>query len=244
MDLNAISAYEPYTHQGLSHDEEADHGASDKLFAAISDQQVLLKRKKADQGNQRTIEGLRLLLRVLELLLDLSTLALMIHAAVVWWTTRNKIVNNGNGWKVIQWPHTDMRPTWTMMGVAVGTTLAHVVSLVTQLKKFRAARNGTWRARAVYARSTFITVAWSAALAYFKMSSKNAKKTRHWDLWSWTCNVKDEQGEIPWNALCTEMNYSFIACLVAVPMEVIGLITFILSHQSSKGRAKYGALKG
>ena len=113
------SAYEPYSHQGRLH--EPDHGSGDKLFAAISNQQLLLKRKKADQGTQRTIEGLRLVLRVLELLLDLSTLALMLHAAIVWWTTRNKIVDNGSG--------------WTMMGVAVGTTLAHVVSLITQCRK-------------------------------------------------------------------------------------------------------------
>lgn len=133
MDLNMESAYEPYSHQGRFH--EAEHRSGDKLFAAISDQQLLLKRKKADQGTQRTIEGLRLVLRVIELLLDLSTLALMLHAAIVWWTTRNKIVDNGSGWRVIQWPHTDMRPTWTMMGVAVGTTLAHVVSLITQCRK-------------------------------------------------------------------------------------------------------------
>ncbi|KAJ4188930.1 hypothetical protein NW755_006430 [Fusarium falciforme] len=242
MDLNVESAYEPYSHQGRFN--EAEHGSGDKLFAAISDQQLLLKRKKADKGTQRTIEGLRLVLRVLELLLDLSTLALMLHAAIVWWTTRNKIVDNGSGWRIVQWPHTDMRPTWTMMGVAVGTTLAHVVSLITQCRKFRSMREGAWRTRAVYARSTFITAAWSAALAYFKMSNENAKKTRHWDLWSWTCNVRDEQGEIPWNSLCTEMNYCFIACLVAVPMEVIGLIIFILSRLRSKRRGKYGVLKG
>lgn len=127
------SAYEPYSNQGRF--DEAEDGSGDKLFAAISDQQLLLKRKKADPGTQRTIEGLRLVMRVLELLLDLSTLALMIYSAVVWWTTRNKMVDNGSGWRVVQWPHTDMRPTWTMMGVAIGTTLAHVISLLTQCRK-------------------------------------------------------------------------------------------------------------
>lgn len=123
MNLHVESAYEPYSHKGRSH--KGAHSSGDKLFDAIADQQLAGKRKKSNQKAQRTIEGLRLVLRVLELLLDLGTLSLMLHAAIVWWTTRDEV----------QWPPTDMRPTWTMMGVAFGTTLAHVVSLVTQCAK-------------------------------------------------------------------------------------------------------------
>ncbi|RTE71922.1 hypothetical protein BHE90_013683 [Fusarium euwallaceae] len=50
--------------------------------------------------------------------------------------------------------------------------------------------------------------AWSAALAYFKVSNENAKKKDHqWDLWSWTCNARHRKGEVNWNSLCIEMTW-------------------------------------
>lgn len=76
-------------------------------------------------------------------------------------------------------------------------------------------REGSWRTPAVYARSTLITAAWSAALAYFKISNENAKKTRHWDLWSWTCEARESQDEIPWNSLCTEMVWMILDHTIA-----------------------------
>ncbi|RSM06632.1 hypothetical protein CDV31_009061 [Fusarium ambrosium] len=127
MNLNAESAYEPYSNQGLFH--EMEHGRGGRPSDADS-AQLLKKRKKPVQGSPRIIEGLQLLLRVLQLLLGLSILALMLHAAIVWRMTRYKIMDRGSDWIIYQWPHTDMRPTWTMMGIAVGTTLAHIGSLM------------------------------------------------------------------------------------------------------------------
>ncbi|RSL64005.1 hypothetical protein CEP51_013216 [Fusarium floridanum] len=238
MNLNVESAYEPYSNQGLFH--EMEHGRGGRPSDADS-AQLLKKRKKSVQGSSRIIEGLHLLLRVLQLLLGLSILALMLHAAIVWRMTRYKIMDRGSDWIIYQWPHTDMRPTWTMMGIAVGTTLAHIGSLM----KCTMIRQTAWRTRAIYAGSIFIIAAWSAALAYFKVSNENAKKKDHqWDLWSWTCNARHRKGEVNWNSLCIEMDYYFITCIVVVSMEVVGLITFAFLRPSGQHRGNYGVLNG
>ncbi|KAF5002986.1 hypothetical protein FDECE_10460 [Fusarium decemcellulare] len=245
MNPNA-SAYEPYAYNGQFREDDTNQGFGDKLIAASSDVEMLLQHDRRLQQprppprqSRLNPQNIRLAIRFIELLLDLSTVALHTYAASVWWKTRDNLVDNNAGQKVVQWPHTNMWPTWTMLGTGAVTALSHILSFLTYLAKFRRMRQGAWRSRAVYAKSVLVSVGWSAALAYFKMSSVQGPKTRHWDLWSWSCHVKDEQGDIPWNALCTEMNYTFNACVVVVPLEIMGLLVYIFAQRKSKRRGKY-----
>lgn len=132
MDLSVPSGYESYSYRLDPHDEVDDSYAA-KAFHPVSDQQVLLRRRHARNKGRRTFDTIRLCLRVLILLLDLSILSLLIHGVNVWETSHNSVDRNEDGWMRTRWASVKMLSTWLMLAIAAFASFVQMVAIATHL---------------------------------------------------------------------------------------------------------------
>ncbi|KAF5026821.1 hypothetical protein F66182_1105 [Fusarium sp. NRRL 66182] len=204
MDLSTPSGYESYSNRLDPHDE-ADDGYVEKAPRLVSDEQALLKQRRAPQNKSGSVfDAIRLALRVLILLLDLSVLSLVVHGVNVWKTTHNSVDRNEDGWVRTRWASVKMLSTWLMLAIAAFAAFVQLVALATRLSFFHSMRNGSVHTGAVLASSGLVIAGWIAAVIYL-IVDKEVLRNNHWDLWSWSCQNSSRQSYIPWASLCTEM---------------------------------------
>ncbi|KAJ4250188.1 hypothetical protein NW762_012003 [Fusarium torreyae] len=204
MDLSTPSGYESYSSRLDPHDE-VDDGYVVKSSRPVHDEQALLKQRRAPQNKSvGAFDVIRLSLRVLILLLDLSILSLLVHGVHVWKTTHNSVDRNEDGWVRTRWASIKMLSTWLMLAIAAFASFVQVAALVTRLSFFRSLRDGTVHTGAVLASSGVVIAGWIAATIYL-IVDKEVLKNNHWDLWSWSCRNSSRQSYIPWASLCTEI---------------------------------------
>ncbi|KAM0206208.1 hypothetical protein ACHAQI_008507 [Fusarium lateritium] len=238
MDLSTPSGYEPYSNRLDPHDE-ADDGFVEKAPPPVSDEQGLLKQRRAPQTKSAgTFDSIRLALRTLILLLDLSILGLMVHGVVVWQTTHNSVDRNEDGWVRTRWASIKMLSTWLMLAIGAFASFVQLVALATRLSFFRSMRDGSLHTAAVLASSGVVIGGWIAATIYL-IVDKEVLRNNHWDLWSWSCRNSSRQSYIPWAGLCTEISFTFVAGLVVVVLESLNLGFFVVSLRGMNILGKY-----
>ena len=223
MDLSTPSGYESYSSRLDPHDE-ADDGYVVKSSRPVNDEQALLKQRRAPQNKRvGAFDVIRLSLRVLILLLDLSILSLLVHGVHVWKTTHNSVDRNEDGWVRTRWASIKMLSTWLMLAIAAFSSFVQMAALVTRLsfvssekdypqpglydltiRQFRSIRDGSVHTGAVLASSGVVIAGWIAATIYL-IVDKEVLQNNHWDLWSWSCRNSSRQSYIPWASLCTEI---------------------------------------
>ncbi|KAF4986253.1 hypothetical protein FDECE_16046 [Fusarium decemcellulare] len=239
MDLSMPSGYESSYSNRLDPHDEADDGFPEKARRPVSDEQTLLKRRRAPPKKSGGVfDTVRLGLRALIFLLDLSILALLAHGVGIWQKTHNSLDRNEDGWVRTRWPTIQMLSTWIMLGVAAFASFVQFVALVTRLAFFRPMREGMVHTGAVLASSGLVIMGWIAATVYL-IVDKEVLRKNHWDLWSWSCQNKSRQSYIPWGSLCTEMTYTFAAGLVVIALEIIGMVIFVMSLRGMNARGNY-----
>uniref|UniRef100_A0A0C4DJK7 MARVEL domain-containing protein n=1 Tax=Fusarium oxysporum (strain Fo5176) TaxID=660025 RepID=A0A0C4DJK7_FUSOF len=221
------SGYESYSYRLDPHDE-VDDGYAAKAFRPVSDQQVLLRRRHVRNKRRETFDAVRLCLRIFILLLDLSILSLLIHGVNIWETTYTSVDRNEDGWTRTQWASVKMLSTWLMLVIAAFASFIQMVAIATHLSFPQSLRDGWVHTGAVLASSGITIAGWVAATVYL-IIDKEVLRNSHWDLWSWSCQNRAQQSYISWASLCTEISYTFIAGLVVIVLEIIGLALFIIS---------------
>ncbi|KAF4956715.1 hypothetical protein FSARC_11483 [Fusarium sarcochroum] len=238
MDLSTPSGYDSYSNRLDPHDE-ADDGYVEKAPRPDSDQQALLKQRRAPQSKKGSaFDVIRLSLRVLILLLDLSILSLLVHGVNVWKTTHNSVDRNEDGWVRTRWASIKMLSTWLMLAIAAFASFVQMVALATRLSFFRSLRDGSVHTGAVLASSGVVIAGWIAATIYL-IVDKEVLQNNHWDLWSWSCRNSSRQSYIPWASLCTEISYTFAAGLVVVVLESFNLVFYVVSLRGINILGKY-----
>ncbi|KAF5962432.1 hypothetical protein FBULB1_14178 [Fusarium bulbicola] len=140
MDLGVPSAYESYSNRLDPHDEVDDDYAA-KEFLAVSDQHVLLRRRRARNKRRGAFDTVRLCLRILILLLDLSILSLLIHGVNTWDITYNSVDRNEDG-RGTQRALVNMFSTWLMLAIAVFASFVQMIALATHLSLPQSLRDG------------------------------------------------------------------------------------------------------
>ncbi|CVL12205.1 hypothetical protein FPRO06_03474 [Fusarium proliferatum] len=223
MDLSTSSAFESYSNRLDPHDEVEDDYPV-KTFHPASDQHVLLRRRHARNKRRGAFDTVRLCLRTLILLLDLSILSVLIHGINTWEKTSNSVDRNKDGWAA-QWASVNMFSTWLMLAIAVFASFVQIIAIATHLSFPQSLRDGWVHTVAVLASSGTVIAAWITATVYLIIDKEVLQSD--WDLWSWSCqNTRQSYtGEI----LCTELSYTFIAGLVVIVLEIIGLALYIIS---------------
>ena len=129
MDLSVPSGYESYSNRLDPHDEVEE----EKTPRHVSDEQALLKQRRAPPKAAGSLDTVRLSLRVLILLVNLSILSLLAHAVNVWKTTHNSVDRDENGWMRTRWATIDMLSTWLMLAMASFASFVQVLALATRL---------------------------------------------------------------------------------------------------------------
>ncbi|GKU06547.1 hypothetical protein FLAG1_09500 [Fusarium langsethiae] len=238
MDLSIPSGYESYSNRLDPHDE-VDNGHVEKAARLSSDEQALLKQRRAPPKLKGgALDSIRLALRVLILLLNLSILGLLAHGVNVWQTTHNSIDRNEDGWVRTRWPSIKMLSTWLMLAMAIFASVVQLVALVTRLSFFRSMRDGAVHNVAVFVSSVAVIAGWIGATIYL-IVDKEVLRNNHWDLWSWSCQNSSRQSYIPWASLCTEMTYTYAASMGVMLLEIITLVLFITSLRGMNILGKY-----
>lgn len=235
---NAPSSYEPYSHAERS---DGDH-AEKPLVPNENEKRYPEHRKKRDAS-----QHFRIGLRAMVLAVAASILAVQIHSAYIWLSTRHATtLNPKTGFQTSAWPFLYAGPTWTMIGAAAITAVIHSLSLLTLCSCWHM-HESRWHALSVYFTSAGIIAFWLAAVVYFKVVDSQGPNRDHWDLWSWTCFRKGQRSSIPWTTLCTENQYTFIASVVVLIIEIISLLIFIVAQQrltkSKSGSAWRGYMR-
>ncbi|KAH6954254.1 hypothetical protein DER45DRAFT_570115 [Fusarium avenaceum] len=238
MDLSIPSGYDSYSNRLDPHDE-VDDGHVEKGPRPSSDEQALLKQRSPPRNKSGgTFDTIRLALRVLILLLNLSILSLLVHGVNVWKTTHNSVDRNEDGWVRTRWASIKMLSTWLMLAIAAFASFVQIVALATRLSFFRSLRNGSVHTGALVASSGIVIAGWIAATVYL-IVDKEILRNNHWDLWSWSCQNNSRQSYIPWATLCTEMFYIFAAGLVVIVLEILSLAFFFISLRGVNILGKY-----
>lgn len=129
MDLSVPSGYESYSNRLDPHDEVEE----EKAPRHVSDEQVLLKTRRAPPKSAGSLDTIRISLRVLILLVNLSILSLLAHAVNVWKTTHNSVDRDENGWMRTRWATINMLSTWLMLAMAAFASFVQVLALATRL---------------------------------------------------------------------------------------------------------------
>ncbi|WXC54044.1 hypothetical protein SNK03_000049 [Fusarium graminearum] len=133
MDLSIPSGYESYSNRLDPHDE-VDNGHAEKAARLSSDEQTLLKQRRAPpKPKGGALDTIRLALRVLILLVNLSILGLLAHGVNVWQATHSSIDRNDDGWVRTRWPSIKMLSTWLMLAVSIFASVVQLVALATRL---------------------------------------------------------------------------------------------------------------
>ncbi|RBR16400.1 hypothetical protein FVER53590_27536 [Fusarium verticillioides] len=215
MDLSVPPAYESYSNRLDPHDEvDDDYGT--KTFHPVSDQHVLLRRRRARNKRRGAFDTVRLCLRILILLLDLSILSLLIHGVNVWDKSGSR---NEDGWRAV-----NMFSTWLMLAIAVFASFIQVIAIAAHLSLPQSLRDGWVHTVAVLASSSTVIAAWVIATIYLIIDKEVLQSNS--DLWSWSCQNRSRQS---WATLCIELSYTFIASLVVIVFEIAGLALYIIS---------------
>ncbi|KAF5249648.1 hypothetical protein FANTH_4956 [Fusarium anthophilum] len=201
MDLGVPSAYESYSNRLDPHDEVDDDYAA-KEFQSVSDQHVLLRRRHARNKRRGAFDTVRLCLRILILLLDLSILSLLIHGVNIREKTYNSVDRNEDGWGT-QRASVNMFSTWLMLAIAVFASFVQMIALATHLSLPQSLRDGWVHTVAVLASSGTVIAAWVIATIYFIVDKEVLQGD--WDLWSWSCQNRSGHSSGPWVTLCIEM---------------------------------------
>lgn len=131
MDLSTSSAFESYSNRLDPHDEVEDDYPV-KTFHPASDQHVLLRRRHARNKRRGAFDTVRLCLRILILLLDLSILSVLIHGVNTWEKQSNSVDRNKDGWAA-QWASVNMFSTWLMLAIAVFASFVQIIAIATHL---------------------------------------------------------------------------------------------------------------
>ncbi|KAF5628104.1 uncharacterized protein FTJAE_8979 [Fusarium tjaetaba] len=215
MDLSVPPAYESYSNRLDPHDE-VDDDLTVKSYHPVSDQHVLLRRRRARNKRRGAFDTVRLCLRILILLLDLSILSLLIHGVNVWDKSGNR---NEDGWRAV-----NMFSTWLMLAIAVFASFVQIIAIATHLSLPQSLRDGWVHSVAVLASSGTVIAAWAIAAIYLIIDKEVLQSNS--DLWSWSCQNRSRQS---WATLCIEMSYTFIASLVVIVFEIVGLALYIIS---------------
>ncbi|KAJ4016214.1 hypothetical protein NW752_003337 [Fusarium irregulare] len=234
MDLSVPSGYESYSNRLDPHDEVEE----EKTPRHVSDEQALLKQRRAPPKSAGSLDTVRLSLRVLILLVNLSILSLLAHAVNVWKTTHNSVDRDENGWMRTRWATIDMLSTWLMLAMASFASFVQVLALATRLGFLRSMRDGAMHTVAVLISSGINIAGWIAVTIYF-IVDKEVLRNNHWDLWSWTCQNNSRQSYIPWAGLCTELTYTFTAGLGVMVLESVCLAAFVVSLRGMNILGKY-----
>ncbi|CAF3465378.1 unnamed protein product [Fusarium graminearum] len=228
MDLSIPSGYESYSNRLDPHDE-VDNGHAEKAARLSSDEQTLLKQRRAPpKPKGGALDTIRLALRVLILLVNLSILGLLAHGVNVWQATHSSIDRNDDGWVRTRWPSIKMLSTWLMLAVTIFASVVQLVALATRLSFLRSMRDGVVHNVTVFVSSGIVIAGWIAATVYL-IVDKEVLQNNHWDLWSWSCQNRSRQSYIPWASLCTEMTYAFAASLSVILLEIVTLVLFVVS---------------
>ncbi|KAF5550141.1 hypothetical protein FPHYL_9463 [Fusarium phyllophilum] len=196
MDLSVPSAYGSYSNRHDPHDE-VDEVYAEKEFHPASDQHVLLRRRHARNKRRGAFDTVRLCLRILILLLDLSILSLLIHGVNTW---DNSVDRNKDGWKT----QVNMFSTWLMLAIAVFASFVQVIAIATHLSLPPSLRDGWVHTIAVLASSGTVIAAWVIATIYLIIDKEVLQSNS--DLWSWSCQNMSRQSYTPWATLCIEMS--------------------------------------
>ncbi|UZP32225.1 hypothetical protein NXS19_000041 [Fusarium pseudograminearum] len=238
MDLSIPSGYESYSNRLDPHDE-VDNGHVEKAARMSSDEQTLLKQRRAPpKPKGGALDTIRLALRVLILLVNLSILGLLAHGVNVWQATHSSIDRNDDGWVRTRWPSIKMLSTWLMLAVTIFASVVQLVALATRLSFLRSMRDGVVHNVTVFVSSGIVIAGWIAATVYL-IVDKEVLQNNHWDLWSWSCQNRSRQSYIPWASLCTEMTYAFAASLSVILLEIVTLVLFIISMRGMNILGKY-----
>ncbi|KAF5675882.1 hypothetical protein FCIRC_7255 [Fusarium circinatum] len=203
MDLGVPSAYESYSNRLDPHDE-VDEDYAAKAFLAVSDQHVLLRRRRARNKRRGAFDTVRLCLRILILLVDLSILSLLIHGANTWEITYNSVDRNEDG-RGTQRASVNMFSTWLMLAIAVFASFVQIIALATHLSLPQSLRDGWVHTVAVLASSGTVIAAWVIATIYLIVDKEVIQSD--WDLWSWSCQNRSGHSSGPRVTLCIEMTH-------------------------------------
>ncbi|KIW22955.1 hypothetical protein, variant [Cladophialophora immunda] len=242
------SSYEPFRHarDGYDADRHMDAAADDETLLKQEDharQQHAMNQPRSQGGrlnNERAprarFQTIRTVFRVLSLVLAITILGIQAYSIYVWLKTRRQSTRNQTtGFQTMIWAIIDPWPTWVMLGAAVAAVVVHFIAFGSLCGCCQSARRGASHVWAVYLSSSLLLSAWIAALVYFKVVDSMGDKKKNWDLWSWSCHKRStKDGDVAWNALCIENNYTFFAAIVVVLLEGLGLILFIASQHSAK----------
>lgn len=198
------------------------HGADQSFsveFGPTYDQVRNAKRKARARPSK-----VRIMIRGITLIVGASILGVLAHSAAVWYTTRNDILEQPDGFRMPGWPaQMDLLPTWVMLGAATIAIIIQIISLLTlvgnvssssasqsqgqqltqrfQVRRLRESQLHTW---VVWFTSLAAIAAWIAAAAYFK--SQDAMGQRNWTLWSWSCSHENlVNGKMSFKAMCVKL---------------------------------------
>ncbi|KAK6535579.1 hypothetical protein TWF694_002034 [Orbilia ellipsospora] len=233
------TSYEPYR----AGRHGSDHSAEKPLVLSATGRKSPNGNISRNRQHRAAPNRLRIILRVFILALASTILALQIHSIVVYFNTREDAMQNTQtGWRVGQWPVLDKNPTWVMLGVSAGSFLVQALALITLCSCFHF-QDSMWHPIGVYFSSVIFIAAWIGALVYFKIIDSQGANRNHWDIWSYTCYNRAQTGNVPWKALCIEMEYTFVTAIVIAVFEIINLILFTISHKDERSRKAYKKVK-
>ncbi|KAK6359339.1 hypothetical protein TWF696_000500 [Orbilia brochopaga] len=248
MDRSRPSAYEPFRHAkiGSADDEKPLVPPAAPSTASHSQQHAALPRgvngRHAKNGGGGALDKFRTALRVLVLIIAATIVGLQAHALAVWKDTRDDVVDqrpDGGQWRMQSWAVMDFTPTWTTLGVAAASVVVQTIALISICTWLNKIRNSLWHVLSVYLTSVLFIAAWIAALVYFRIDYSQGEQKSRWDMWAYTCQNKAKTGgTIPWNVLCIQMEYTWIAEIVAAAAELLGLVLFIVSRRHAPKKYK------
>ncbi|KAG5655680.1 hypothetical protein KAF25_009179, partial [Fusarium avenaceum] len=237
MDLSVPSSYESYSNRPDPYCEVDDSYAA-KAFHPVSEQQVLLRRRHTGNKRRGTFNTVRLCLRIFILLLDLSILSLLIHGVNTWVTTYDSVDRKEDSWTRTQLSSVKMLPTWLMLASVSFASFVQMVAIATHLSFPQSMRDG-WVHTCTVLASSGVVIADLVAATVYLIVDKAVLRNSHWDLWSWSCQDRSRHSYNPWESLCIEISYVFIAGLVVIVLEIISLTLFIISLRGVYVIGKY-----
>lgn len=245
MDKHRPTAYEPYRHAGGD-----EYSAEKPLVASSSEPQSrgISSSPKHGNGNGNgrhrksggALEHMRTALRALILALAISIVGIQAHAVSVYFSTRDEEVETGpqSQFRMMQWAVLNLRPTWLALAVAAAAAVVQFIALLSICTWLNKIRDGRLHVFSVYLSSTVFMAAWIASVVFFRVSSSQGSKRNTWDLWSYTCYNKSRTGNVPWSGLCIEMEYTWIASVVAAVAEILNYVFFVITQRRGHGSYK------
>ncbi|KAH7246777.1 hypothetical protein BKA59DRAFT_455805 [Fusarium tricinctum] len=233
MDYNHNTAYEPFARTAYAVEEPEDG----HLELNTDEQQLIKKQNTRRRKAQAPSSYSSAFARGISLLIAITVAAVQSGALSVWFRTRNDAMTNPQGkFKPKAWPAVlDVKPTYTILCVALVTIVFQLFAILTHVGPFRGLRQARWHSIATYFSSSVLIVVWIGGLVYFKLADTMATKKSIWDIWSWSCKRKSAKNpDIPWATMCTTNTYTFYVAIAVVILEIGSLIYFIIKQRHAK----------